>query len=193
VGPFRGEEGIVIDVEKQISEKFGEKAGKQAGEMARAFMEKLTQEWHQKHGPIDKGDGLSIGRLKELVGNIKQKVEGMEEEKDDWHPSKHVTDPQKKKELAPYDKHVDRGDYAARAAYLDAAGVKRDQEQHEEGVDPVNVPAYIRKQKQPGQDAAQKSIDQKNKDSGAKVWSSPRLPKESVELESIIKLAGLAK
>lgn len=78
VGPFRGEEGIVIDVEKQISEKFGEKEGKQAGEMARAFMEKLTQQWHRKHGKVANGhqdDGLA--RMMELVGNIKQKVEGM--------------------------------------------------------------------------------------------------------------------
>ena len=144
VGPFRGEEGIVIDVEKQISEKFGEKEGKQAGEMARAFMEKLTQQWHQKHGKVANGhqdDGLA--RMMELVGNIKQKVEGMG--------------------------------------------------QNENGPKPSEVPAYIRKQKQPGQDLAQKSIDQKNKDSGAKVWSSPRLPKESFELESIMKLAGLAK
>ena len=144
VGPFRGEEGIVIDVEKQISEKFGEKEGKQAGEMARAFMEKLTQQWHQKHGKVANGhqdDGLA--RMMELVGNIKQKVEGMG--------------------------------------------------QNENGPKPSEVQAYIRKQKQPGQDLAQKSIDQKNKDSGAKVWSSPRLPKESFELESIMKLAGLAK
>ena len=144
VGPFRGEEGIVIDVEKQISEKFGEKEGKQAGEMARAFMEKLTQQWHQKHGKVANGhqdDGLA--RMMELVGNIKQKVEGMG--------------------------------------------------QNENGPKPSEVPAYIRKQKQPGQDLAQKSIDQKNKDSGAKVWSSPRLPKESFELESMMKLAGLAK
>ena len=86
----------------------------------------------------------------ELVGNIKQKVEGMGQ---------------------PDTDEAIKG----------------------EGVDPVNVPAYIRKQKQPGQDLAKKSIDQKNKDSGAKVWSSPRLPKESFELESIMKLAGLAK
>ena len=144
VGPFRGEEGIVIDVEKQISEKFGEKEGKQAGEMARAFMEKLTQQWHRKHGKVANGhqdDGLA--RMMELVGNIKQKVEGMG--------------------------------------------------QNENGPKPSEVPAYIRKQKQPGQDLAQKSIDQKNKDSGAKVWSSPRLPKESFELESIMKLAGVGE
>ena len=78
VGPFRGEEGIVIDVEKQISEKFGESAGQQAGKVARAFMEKLTQEWEQKHGKVANGHGDDgLARLKELVGNIKAKVEGI--------------------------------------------------------------------------------------------------------------------
>jgi hypothetical protein len=78
VGPFRGEEGIVIDVEKQISEKFGEEAGQQAGKMAEAFMQKLTQEWQQKHGKVANGHGDDgLARLKELVGNIKSKVEGI--------------------------------------------------------------------------------------------------------------------
>ena len=78
VGPFRGEEGIVIDVEKQISEKFGEQAGQQAGKMAEAFMAKLTQEWQQKHGQVANGHGDDgLARLKELVGNIKSKVEGI--------------------------------------------------------------------------------------------------------------------
>ena len=78
VGPFRGEEGIVIDVEKQISEKFGEQAGQQAGKMAEAFMQKLTQEWQQNHGKVSNGHGDDgLARLKELVGNIKAKVEGI--------------------------------------------------------------------------------------------------------------------
>jgi len=140
VGPFRAPENIALDCKKQVTEKFGEKAGEQAYEMAEAFINKLTQEWHQKHGhiksnPVDHGDGLSVDGLKEILGRIKQKVEGIGqpemEEKDNWHPSKHVTDPQKQKELEPYDKHVDRGDYAARAAYLDKAGVKRDEPQDE--------------------------------------------------------------
>lgn len=77
VGPFRGGEGIAIDVEKQISEMFGEEAGQQARQMAEMFMEKLTNEWHDRHGagPVDSGDGLA--RLKELLGNVKQKVEGI--------------------------------------------------------------------------------------------------------------------
>jgi hypothetical protein len=78
VGPFRGEEGIVIDVEKQISEKFGEQAGQQARQMAEAFMQKLTQQWQQKHGQVSNGRGDDgLARLKELVGNIKAKVEGI--------------------------------------------------------------------------------------------------------------------
>ena len=68
------------------------------------------------------------------------------EEKDEWHPSKHVTDPQKKKELEPHDKDVKRGSYADRANYLDAAGVKRDQEQHEDGPKPSEIPAWKRKE-----------------------------------------------
>jgi hypothetical protein len=77
VGPFRGGEGIVIDVEKQISEKFGEEAGAQAAQMAEAFMEKLTNEWQERHGKTAGVADDGLARLKELVGNIKQKVEGI--------------------------------------------------------------------------------------------------------------------
>jgi len=162
VGPFHSNEGIAIDIKKQIAEKYGEEAGEQAEAISKKFMEKLTQQWQERHGsipgPAPEGDGLSINRLKELVGNIKQKVEtygkpvneiGAEttnimpaEEKDNWHPSKHVTDPQKKKELAPHDKDVERGSYKDRADYLDKGGVPRS---------------------------------------------------ESIEMESMLKLAGLAK
>jgi hypothetical protein len=79
VGPFRGGEGIALDVEKQISEKFGEQAGQQARQMAEQFMEKLTQEWQQRHGTQVNGDD-GLARLKELVGNIKAKVEGVAQE-----------------------------------------------------------------------------------------------------------------
>jgi hypothetical protein len=77
VGPFRGGEGIVIDVEKQIAEKFGEEAGSQAAQMAEAFMEKLTTEWQDRHGKTAGVADDGLARLKELVGNIKQKVEGI--------------------------------------------------------------------------------------------------------------------
>jgi hypothetical protein len=77
VGPFRGEEGIVIDVKKKISEMFGEQAGEQAEQMAGMFMEKLTQEWQERHGKPVGGDGLSIDGLKEILNRIKGKVEGI--------------------------------------------------------------------------------------------------------------------
>ena len=139
VGPFRGEEGIALDVKKQIAEKFGDDAGEQAHQMAEQFMAKLTQEWHQRHGKVSNGhEGDGLARLKELLGNVKQKVESMGgdtgvppsnimagEEKDNWHPSKHVTDPQKKKELTPHDKDVQRGSYKDRADYLTKGGVPK--------------------------------------------------------------------
>jgi hypothetical protein len=78
VGPFRGGEGIALDVEKQISEKFGEQAGQQARAMAEQFMEKLTMEWQQRHGSAQVSSDDGLARLKELVGNIKAKVEGVE-------------------------------------------------------------------------------------------------------------------
>jgi hypothetical protein len=80
VGPFRGGEGIALDVEKQISEKFGEQAGQQARQMAEQFMEKLTMEWQQRHGSAQVSGDDGLARLKELVGNIKAKVEGVTQE-----------------------------------------------------------------------------------------------------------------
>lgn len=46
-----------------------------------------------------------------------------------------------------------------------------------ESADMDKIPAYIRKEKQKGQETAQKEIDKLNDKAGAKVWSSPRLPK----------------
>jgi hypothetical protein len=77
VGPFRGEEGIALDVEKQISEKFGDQAGQSARQLAQSFMEKLTSEWESRHGKSAGVADDGLARLKELVGNIKQKVEGI--------------------------------------------------------------------------------------------------------------------
>jgi hypothetical protein len=84
VGPFRGGEGITLDVKKQIAEKFGEEAGEQAAQMAEQFINKLTQEWQQRHGQVgnvEPTDGLA--RLKELLGNVKQKVESISPDKED--------------------------------------------------------------------------------------------------------------
>jgi len=46
-----------------------------------------------------------------------------------------------------------------------------------ESADMDKIPAYIRKAKGKSQEVAQKEIDKLNDKSGAKVWSSPRLPK----------------
>lgn len=80
VGPFRGHEGILIDVEKTISEQFGEKAGAKARQIADAYMNKLTKEWEQRHGksaPAAAVGDDGLARLKELVSSIKQRVEGI--------------------------------------------------------------------------------------------------------------------
>jgi len=80
VGPFRGAENIAMDVKKAVEEQYGSKAGEQAYQMAEALIEKLSNEWQQRHGHVNKVDDRDgLARLKELVGNIKTKVEGMEE------------------------------------------------------------------------------------------------------------------
>jgi hypothetical protein len=101
VGPFRGEGNIATEIKKECSEKYGDQAGERAYQMAEAFMEKLTNEWHQRHGKVDHGDGLSVDSLKEILGRIKQKVEGisrpeMEGSKDDFRT--HGMDSQPSKE-----------------------------------------------------------------------------------------------
>lgn len=45
----------------------------------------------------------------------------------------------------------------------------------------VNVPAYLRKGRRPGQDAAQTANDERNKNAGAKVWSSKRTSEGAVK------------
>lgn len=79
-GPWpRGEEGMLIDVEKTISEKFGEQAGFKARQIAEKFIEKLTQQWQEKHGNTLMGEKSEIDRLRELLGNVKQKVENIDD------------------------------------------------------------------------------------------------------------------
>jgi hypothetical protein len=74
VGPFNGAPNIALDIKKKCVEMFGDEVGDQCEQLALEFMEKLSQKWEQKHGPIE-DDGLS--RLKELLSNVKAKVEGM--------------------------------------------------------------------------------------------------------------------
>lgn len=74
VGPFNGKENIALDIKKKCAEMFGDSVGDQAEGLAMQFMEKLSNEWQAKHGNVE-DDGLS--RLKELLGNVKAKVEGI--------------------------------------------------------------------------------------------------------------------
>ena len=74
VGPFNGKENIALDVKKKCAEMFGDEVGEQAEGLAMQFMEKLSSEWEAKHGPVQ-DDGLA--RLKELLDNVKAKVEGI--------------------------------------------------------------------------------------------------------------------
>jgi len=140
VGPFRGGEGIALDCKKQVAEKFGDEAGEFAEQIAGKFIEKLTMEWQQKHGNVG-DDGLA--RLKELVQNIKGKVESIGDV--GGHPGKNI--------MPAQDEGIED-----RLKDLDPKN-------------PVNIPAYQRKA------AAQ----------------GGNRPKESAEMESILKLAGLAK
>jgi len=132
VGPFNGHEGILIDVEKTISEKFGEKAGQQARQIAEKYMQKLTMKWQQRHGDKLMGEKSNeISRLKELAGKLRAKVEGeeqptAEELKGEIHPDadkvlKHIN-PEHHKTYTPYlKKGVYKGDYRDRADVLSAA------------------------------------------------------------------------
>jgi len=74
VGPFNGAPNIALDVKKKCAEMFGDEVADQCEHLALEFMEKLTKKWEAKHGPVE-DDGLS--RLKELLGNVKEKVESI--------------------------------------------------------------------------------------------------------------------
>ena len=193
VGPFRGNEGIVLDVKKSIAEKFGDEAGEQAAQLAEKFMEKLTMEWQQRHGaPVNSDDGLA--RLKELVGNIKAKVEGVGENPQHSHQydttMKHADNPTVQQRMAAHD--IKPGI----AGYRDRIDMLKDLERtgklkpEAEGADMDQIPAYVRKQKQQSQDTAQKATDKRNEKTGAQVWSSKRA---NEDFERILKLSGLAK
>jgi hypothetical protein len=141
VGPFRGHEGIAIEVEKKISEKYGDQAGKQAGNIAKQFMEKLTRAWEAKHGPVpgpvDQEDGLSVNRLKELVGNVKKKLESYagdaitathgrfppEEEMSEWK------DVERSQYINAWKKYIDKSPKMTSiiAGYLNDAGYETDE------------------------------------------------------------------
>jgi hypothetical protein len=81
VAPFRAEENIATEVKKEVEEKFGEAMGEQAREMAMAFMEKKNSEWKATNN--HSGDDDMLSRMKQLVGNIKSKVDSFEKPTDE--------------------------------------------------------------------------------------------------------------
>ena len=112
VGPFRGGEGIALDVKKQIAEKFGDEAGEQAAQMAEQFIDKLTKEWEQKHGHVANGHGDDgLARLKELLGNIKGKVESIGDV--GGHPGKNIMSAEDDQQKSP-EKNTDVSDTKAK-------------------------------------------------------------------------------
>ena len=156
VGPFRGTENIALDCKKRIAEKFGDEAGEFAESLAGKFIERLTNEWHEKHGPVG-DDGLA--RLKELVQNIKSKVESIGDV--GGHPGKNIM---------PAEDSFDPSKIDPRKA---------------------EIPAYKRKAEHPVKQATDAAMAQRNKEAGAAVFRSAR--NESAEMDSLLKLAGLAK
>jgi len=68
--------------------------------LAMEFMEKLSKRWEEKHGHVE-DDGLA--RLKELLGNVKSKVESMGDV--GGHPGKNImsAEADDKKETPPFD------------------------------------------------------------------------------------------
>ena len=71
VGPFNGQEGILLDVEKEIKEKYGEEVGQHARQVAEKFMERLSQKWAAKHKPALMGEkGVAEGSGQAIFSKI---------------------------------------------------------------------------------------------------------------------------
>ena len=77
-------------------------------------------------GKTDNSDTYLKNRRKAISASVKKEEVEQADEAAAFDPMKHITDPKKKKELAPYAKLVDRGSYAQRAAMNKAGGVKDD-------------------------------------------------------------------
>jgi hypothetical protein len=199
VGPFRGGEGIVLDVKKSISEKFGEDAGEQAAQLAEKFMQKLTLEWESRHGRpsgnVDDSDGLA--RLKELLGNVKAKVESIggpkksevpaymrKEKGGDWKTSTQDLEKEKERNISgPEGLKA----LKAKLGQVEGSGAKEKQKTPYRDINSPEYRAAADKQKEkmakdkaaePGKALAKKINQKKTNES---------------EITSIMKLAGLAK
>lgn len=208
VGPFRGGEGIALDVKKQIAEKFGDEAGEQAAQMAEQFMEKLTMEWQQRHGESQVSNDDGLARLKELVGNIKAKVEGAGE-KNPQHSHqydttmKHADNPSVQQRMAAHDIKPGIAGYRDRIDMLkDLERTGKLKNAQEEGLGDIakKVGGAI---KQAGSKALDKlghgSDDDLIKDLQKKVGApqhgkpSMAKPNESTDLAAIMRIANYKK
>jgi hypothetical protein len=153
VGPFNGAPNIALDVKKKCAEMFGDEVGEQAEGLALQFMEKLSQKWEAQHGPVQ-DDGLS--RLKELLNNVKAKVEGIGDRGNSTQDFN--------KNIMPAEEGI----------------LSKAKEFGKKVLDKVA----------PGDDELLKRLE---KDTGGKrpnMYNKPE-QKENVELESIMKLAGI--
>lgn len=72
--PFRTPENVALDVKKAVEEQYGEMAAEKAQQVALEYMERCNAKWQETHGSVS-DDGLA--RLRELVGNVKKKVESI--------------------------------------------------------------------------------------------------------------------
>jgi hypothetical protein len=169
VAPFRAPDNIATDIKKDVEEKFGEQAGEHAREMALAFMEKKNDEWQVANGHGD--DGLA--RLKELLGNIKSKVEGIGDQGQGGRD---------------FNKNIMPAEDQAEAYNPNSAAAEHARE----------LKAHQRKdletKAKSGDESAKKRLQALNdKEERMRNDYNARMERESIEMESIIRLAGLAK
>jgi hypothetical protein len=175
--------------------------------MAEQFMNKLTMEWQQRHGtPVNGDDGLA--RLKELVGNIKAKVESAGS-KNPQHSHqydttmKHADNPTVQQRMAAHDIKPGIAGYRDRIDMLkDLERTGKLKNSQEEGLGDIakKVGGAI---KQAGSKALDKlghgSDDDLIKDLQKKVGApqhgkpSMAKPNESTDLAAIMRIANYRK
>ena len=205
VGPFNGAPNIALDIKKKCSEMFGEEVGAQAEGLALQFMEKLSQTWEAEHGQVANGHGDDgLARLKELVGNIKGRVEEMGEEKNPQHSHqydatmKHADNPSVQQRMAAHD--IKPGI----AGYRDRIDMLKDLErtgklktsQEEGGPDKSQVPAYKRKEQGGDWKMSTKDLEKEKTNSPTSSAGLARKKAElgiSEELAAIMRLASHKK
>ena len=166
-------------------------------------------EWQQRHGGAQVSGDDGLARLKELVGNIKAKVEGVEEEKNPQHSHqydttmKHADNPSYQQRMAAHDIKPGIAGYRDRIDMLkDLERTGKLKNSQEEGFGDVakKVGGAI---KQAGSKALDKlghgSDDDLIKDLQKKVGApqhgkpSMAKPNESTDLAAIMRIANYKK